>query len=56
MEKTVKDVHFNCPAELNKRMRVYAALEDTTVTALIIDAVEAYLENKAPHLSSHIPS
>ncbi|MGV9187864.1 hypothetical protein ACTOVJ_07165 [Arcanobacterium canis] len=45
-----KDVHFNCPADLLKQMRVYAALNDTNVTALIINSVTDYLDRQAPSL------
>lgn len=51
----MKDVHFNCPSDLNKQMRVYAALNDTTVTSLIICAVTEFLDRQAPELRS-IPS
>lgn len=43
MEKAFKDVHFNCPADLSKHMRIYAAVNDTTVTNIIITAVQEYL-------------
>lgn len=43
-----RDVHFNCPAELSKKLRLTAALEDTTVTALIVAALEAYLSSFPP--------
>lgn len=49
-EMSVRDVHFNCPVDLNRQMRVYAALNDTTVTAVIITAVKEYLEREAPEL------
>ncbi|VDG75796.1 Uncharacterised protein [Actinobaculum suis] len=39
-----KDVHFNCPTGLHKRMRVYCALNDVTITSVIISAVNEYLD------------
>lgn len=40
----MRSVHFNCPKELHRRMRVWAAENDSSMTALIIEAVTAYLD------------
>lgn len=36
-------VHFKCPSDLHKQMRQYALDHDTTMTDLIIEAVDLYM-------------
>ncbi|MDY5127765.1 MULTISPECIES: hypothetical protein [Actinotignum] len=39
-----KDVHFNCPGLLAKKLQILAVIKETTLTALIVTALENYLE------------
>lgn len=46
MEEETVHVHFMCPAELRTRLKVEAAQQGTTMTALIIEALEGYVERE----------
>ena len=39
-------LHCNIPSTMHRRLRIIAAEEDTTVTKLILGAVEGYLASR----------
>ena len=43
----VQDLHCQIPAELHRRIRVMAAERNTKMTAVVIEALEAYFADRS---------
>ena len=43
----VQDLHCQIPADLHRRVRVLAAERNTKMTAVVIEALEAYFADRA---------
>lgn len=49
--ESTRDVHFNCPADVYKQLRVYCALSDKSMTAVIIEALGKHLAENQQELA-----